>query len=101
VYVAAMLALDRFGLSKALTGSVAAVSVGVVDGAALLDLDYEEDSGAEVDVNVVTTGDGELIEVQATAERATFDRGRLDELLDLAARGIEQITAAQADALRS
>ena len=99
VYVAARLALDRFGLSKALTGSVAAVSVGVVDGDALLDLDYEEDSGAEVDVNVVTTGEGELIEVQATAERVTFSRDRLDELLDLAAGGIEEITAAQRDAL--
>jgi ribonuclease PH len=99
VYVAAMLALDKFGLSKALTGSVAAASVGVVDGEALLDLDYEEDSGAEVDVNVVTTGAGELIEVQATAERVTFSRDRLDELLDLAAGGIEQITIAQQDAL--
>jgi ribonuclease PH len=99
VYVAAALALDRFGLSKALTGSVAAVSVGVVDGEALLDLDYEEDSGAEVDVNVVTTGEGDLIEVQATAERVTFSRDRLDELLDIAARGIEQITVAQRDAL--
>jgi ribonuclease PH len=99
VYVAAMLALDRFGLSKTFTGSVAAVSLGVVDGQALLDLDYEEDSSAGVDVNVVTTGDGALIEVQATAERETFDRGRLDELLDLAAKGIEEITAAQHDAL--
>jgi ribonuclease PH len=96
-----MLALDRFGLSKALTGSVAAVSVGVVDGEALLDLDYAEDSGAEVDVNVVTTGAGELIEVQATAERVTFSRERLDELLDLAAGGIEQITAAQQEVLAS
>jgi ribonuclease PH len=99
VYVAAMLALDRFGLSKALTGSVAAVSVGIVGGEALLDLDYEEDSGAEVDVNVVTTGAGELIEVQATAERVTFPRERLDELLDLAEGGIEQITEAQRAAL--
>ncbi len=99
VYVAAMLALDRFGLSKALTGSVAAVSVGVVDGEALLDLDYEEDSGAEVDVNVVTTGAGELIEVQATAERVTFTRERLDELLDLAQGGIEEMTEAQRAAL--
>jgi len=99
VYVAAMLALDRFGLSKTFTGSVAAVSLGVVGGQALLDLDYEEDSSADVDVNVVTTGDGALIEVQATAERETFDRGRLDELLDLAAKGIEEITAAQRDAL--
>jgi ribonuclease PH len=99
VYVAAGLALDKFGLSRALKGSVAAVSVGVVDGAALLDLDYEEDSGAEVDVNVVTTGEGELIEVQATAERVTFSRERLDELLDLATGGIEQISAAQREAL--
>ena len=99
VYVAASLALDKFGLSRALKGSVAAVSVGVVDGAALLDLDYEEDSGAEVDLNVVTTGEGELIEVQATAERVTFSRERLDELLDLAAGGIEEITAAQRHAL--
>jgi ribonuclease PH len=101
VYVAAMLALDRFGLSKALTGSVAAVSVGIVAGEALLDLDYEEDSQADADVNVVTTGDGALIEVQATAEREPFSRERLDELLDLAAGGIEQITAAQDEVLRS
>jgi ribonuclease PH len=78
---------------------VAAVSVGVVDGQALLDLDYEEDSGAEVDVNVVTTGARELIEVQATAERVTFTRERLDELLDLAQGGIEEITEAQRAAL--
>src|SRR4029077_9864811 len=68
-YVAARRALDRFGLSKALTGSVAAVSVGIVDGEALLDLDYAEDSSAEVDMNVVMTGDGRLVEVQATAEK--------------------------------
>jgi ribonuclease PH len=101
VYVAAMLALDRFGLSKALTGSVAGVSVGIVGGEPLLDLDYSEDSTAEVDVNVVTTGDGSLIEVQATAEREPFARGRLDELLDLAASGIEAITEAQQEALRA
>ncbi len=101
VYVAAMLALDRFGLSKALPGSVAAVSVGLVEGAALLDLDYSEDSNADVDVNVVTTGSGTLIEVQATAEREPFPRESLDELLDLAAEGIEQITEAQRKALRA
>ena len=101
VYVAAMLALDRFGLSKTLTGSVAAVSVGIVGGEPLLDLDYEEDSQAEADVNVVTTGDGALIEVQATAEREPFSRERLDELLDLAAGGIEQIAAAQDEVIRS
>jgi len=99
VYVAAKLGLDRFGLSKALTGSVAAVSAGIVDGEPLLDLDYSEDSTADVDVNVVTTGGGELIEVQATAEREPFPRERLDELLDLAAAGIDQITRAQEDAL--
>ena len=67
-YVAAARALDRFGLSKVLTDSVAAVSVGIVDGQPLLDLEYTEDSTAEVDMNVVMTGDGRLVEVQATAE---------------------------------
>ena len=90
-YVAARRALDRFGLSKALPGSVAAVSVGIVDGAPLLDLDYSEDSSAEIDMNVVMTGDGRLVEVQATAEREPFSRELLDELLDLAAGGIEAI----------
>ena len=98
VYVAARRALDRAGLGRVLTDSVAAVSVGVVGGSSLLDLDYEEDSAAEVDVNVVMAGDGRLIEVQATAERAPLDRDQLDELLDLAARGIDQIGAAQEDA---
>ena len=97
-YVAARRALDRFGLSKALAGSVAAVSVGVVDGESLLDLDYAEDSTAEVDVNVVMTGDGRLVEVQATAERLPFDRGRLDDLLDLAAEGIDDLQARQREA---
>src|SRR6266480_8108107 len=97
-YVAARRALDRFGLSKALSGSVAAVSVGIVDGDALLDLDYSEDSQAEVDMNVVMTGDGALVEVQATAEKTPFTRARLDELLELAAGGIEEIAAAQEDA---
>ena len=94
-WVAAARALDRFGLSKALPGSVAAVSVGIVGGAPLLDLDYAEDSTAEVDMNVVTTGDGRLVEVQATAELEPFSRELLDELLDLAAGGIETLTAAQ------
>jgi ribonuclease PH len=98
-YVAARRALDRFGLSRALTGSVSAVSVGIVDGETLLDLDYSEDSEAEVDMNVVMTGDGALVEVQATAERTPFGRAHLDELLELAAGGIEEIAAAQADAV--
>jgi ribonuclease PH len=98
-YVAAHLALDRFGLSRALTGSVAAVSVGIVDGHTLLDLDYSEDSSAEVDMNVVVTGAGELVEVQATAERTAFPRDALDEMLDLAEGGIARIREAQQDAL--
>jgi ribonuclease PH len=97
-YVAARRALDRFGLSKALTGSVAAVSVGIVDGRPLLDLDYAEDSAAETDMNVVMTPDGRLVEVQATAERDPFSRELLDELLDLAAGGIEEISVAQEEA---
>jgi ribonuclease PH len=74
---------------------VAAVSVGIVAGDALLDLDYEEDSSAEVDMNVVMLGDGRLVEVQATAERNAFSREQLDELTDLAAAGIEELIAIQ------
>jgi ribonuclease PH len=78
-----------------LTGTVAAVSCGIVDGTALLDLDYSEDSTAEVDANVVMTGAGGLIEVQATAERTPLSRAHLDDLLALAAGGIEQLRALQ------
>jgi len=98
-WVAAHRALDRFGLSRALPGSVAAVSVGIVEGEALLDLDYSEDSTAEVDMNVVVTGEGELVEVQATAERTAFPREALDEMLDLAESGIARIRDAQQGAL--
>ena len=98
-YVALSRALDRFGLSKAVSGSVAAVSVGVVGGEPLLDLEYVEDSNADVDLNVVMTGDGRLVEVQATAERVPFDRSQLDDLLDLAAAGIAAIREAQELAL--
>jgi ribonuclease PH len=97
-YVAARRALDHVGLGRVLADSVAAVSVGMVAGDPVLDLDYEEDSAAEVDVNVVMAGDGRLIEVQATAERAPLGREELDELLDLAAGGIEEIGAAQREA---
>jgi ribonuclease PH len=97
-YVAGRRALDRFGLSKGFRDSVAAVSVGVVEGAALLDLDYSEDSTAETDMNVVMTGDGRLVEVQATAERDPFTRELLDELLELAAGGIATIAEQQAAA---
>jgi ribonuclease PH len=94
-YVAARRALERFGLSKALGDQVAAVSVGIVDGTPMLDLEYTEDSTADADMNVVMTGDGRLIEVQATAEAAPFTRELLDELLELAAKGIEEIALAQ------
>jgi len=78
---------------------VAAISVGIIDGVALLDLPYHEDSVAEVDLNVVMTAVGDLIEVQGTAERAPFPRAQLDELLDLAAGGIQTLTAKQREAL--
>jgi ribonuclease PH len=98
-YVAAARALGKAGLSRVLPDSVAAVSLGIVDGELLLDLDYEEDSSAEVDLNVVMTGGERLVEVQATAERAPFDRDGLNELLDLAAEGIAEIREAQKAAL--
>jgi ribonuclease PH len=98
-YVAAARALDRAGLGRVLRDSVAAVSLGIVDAELLLDLDYVEDSGAEVDLNVVMTGEGRLVEVQATAERAPFRREQLDELLDLGAAGIARIREAQELAL--
>ena len=98
-YVAGMRALGRFGLSRTFKDSVAAVSVGVVDGTPLLDLDYSEDSSADTDMNVVMTGDGRLIEVQATAERDPFARETLDELLELAAAGIADIGTLQAEAV--
>ena len=82
-----------------LTGSVAAISCGIVDGEPLLDLDYPEDSSAEVDANVVMTGDGGLVEVQATAERTPLSRAHLDDLLALAQEGIEDLRAIQAAAV--
>jgi len=78
-----------------LRDSIAAVSVGMVDGLALLDLAYSEDSRAESDMNVVVTGEGRLVEVQATAEGQTFSRGELDALLDLAEAGVRDLAAAQ------
>lgn len=82
-----------------LVSSVAAISCGMVDGAALLDLEYVEDSRAEVDANVVMTGDDGLIEVQATAERTPLSRASLDELLELAAKGIGELRQAQSAAV--
>jgi len=102
--VALTLACERLsdqGLLKRspLTGTVAAVSCGIVSGVPLLDLDYAEDSTAEVDANVVMTGDGGLIEVQATAERTPLSRAHLDDLLALAAHGIEALRAFQNQAV--
>jgi ribonuclease PH len=87
--------LDR----SPLTGTVAAVSCGIVGGVPLLDLDYREDSSAEVDANVVMTGDGGLVEVQATAERTPLSRAHLDDLLALAATGITELRALQESAV--
>ena len=98
-WVALALAARREGLPEP-SDLVGAVSVGIVDGEARLDLDYEEDSSADVDMNVVMIGDGRLIEVQATAERVPFDRAQLDALVDLAAAGIERIGERQKEALR-
>jgi ribonuclease PH len=83
-----------------LTTSVAAVSCGLVGGSAMLDLCYKEDSSAEVDMNVVMTGDDGLVEVQATGEQITFSRASLDELLELAATGITSLREQQATAVR-
>ncbi len=104
-YVALHLALDKLVAEGALSSvplneSVAGVSVGMVEGAAMLDLDYPEDSTAEVDANVVMTGDGGLVEVQATAERTPLSRAHLDDLLALAAGGIEALREVQAGAVR-
>jgi ribonuclease PH len=103
-YVALALATDvligRGTIERTpLTGEIAAVSCGIVGGVPLLDLDYSEDSTAEVDANVVMTGDGGLVEVQATAERTPLSRAHLDELLALAQSGIEELRAVQQGAI--
>jgi ribonuclease PH len=99
-FVALRMAFQKLVDKKALdalplNGSVAAVSVGMVNGRALCDLDYGEDSNAEVDANVVMTGDGGLVEVQATAERTPLSRASLDELLGLAELGIGRLREVQ------
>ncbi len=85
--------------SKPLTGSVSAVSVGIIDGVPMLDLPYVEDVRAETDMNVVVTGDGKFVEVQGTAEGAPFDREELNSLLDLALVGTEQLAQIQRETL--
>ena len=87
-------------VGEPLKGSVAAISVGVVDGAPVLDLPYEEDVAADVDMNIVCTGDGRLIEVQGTAEGEPFDRALLDQLLDLGQAGCAELTRLQLQALQ-
>ena len=102
VYQVALKLKDLIGLNELpLFDSISAISVGIVDGQPLLDLDYEEDSAAEVDMNVVVTGDGKLVEVQATAEGEPYSRAMLDEMLDLAAEGAPALAAAQSAALES
>src|SRR5205807_8832386 len=103
-YVALSLACARLCSKRRLqrwplTGSVAGVSCGIIAGEPMLDLDYSEDSIAEVDANVVMTGDGGLVEVQATAERTPLSRAHLDELLALAAGGIKELRLVQQDAI--
>ena len=103
-YVAFAIACQRLMKEKKIskspiTSEVAAVSVGIVDGTALLDLKYDEDSRAEVDMNVVCTGDGRFIEVQGTAEGAPFTREQMDNLLELGRRGIEQLIWLQRKAI--
>jgi ribonuclease PH len=94
--------VDEGELERApLTGEIAAVSCGIVDGRPMLDLNYPEDSSAEVDANVVMTGDGGLVEVQATAEGMPLERAHLDDLLELAAAGITELRAAQDGAIAS
>ncbi|HKJ36073.1 MAG TPA: ribonuclease PH [Solirubrobacterales bacterium] len=96
LHLALSAAVERGDLERLpFSGTVAAISVGMVDGRPLCDLDYSEDSTAEVDANVVMTGDGGLVEVQATAERTPLSRASLDELLSLAEGGIEQLRLAQ------
>jgi ribonuclease PH len=102
VYQVALTIKDLLGLGELpLFDSLSAISVGVVDGRTLLDLDYEEDSAAAVDMNVVMTGEGKLVEVQATAEGEPYARETLDEMLELAAAGAAALAAAQAAAVEA
>jgi ribonuclease PH len=98
-YVALAAAMITFGMDRHLVAKVAAISVGLVDGAPLLDLDYSEDSRADVDFNVVGTDAGTFVEVQGTAEGRPFDRAAMDSLMDLASSGLEQLFAAQTEIL--
>jgi ribonuclease PH len=98
-YVALGAALITYGMERLLVSKVSAVSVGIVEGVPLLDLDYGEDSRAEVDFNVVGTDAGTYVELQGTAEGKPFDRAAIDGLLELANRGLERLFSTQAEAL--
>ena len=98
-YVALAAALITYGMDRHLVARIAAVSVGLVDGEALLDLDYSEDSRADVDFNVVGTDAGTFVEVQGTAEGKPFDRNAMEGLMDLASSGLERLFAAQTEIL--
>ena len=98
-YVALAAALITYGMDRHLVARIAAVSVGLVDGEALLDLDYSEDSRADVDFNVVGTDTGTFVEVQGTAEGKPFDRAAMEGLMDLATSGLERLFAAQTEVL--
>ncbi len=98
-YVALAAALITYGMERTLVNRVAAVSVGIVDGVPYLDLDYPEDSHADVDFNVVGTDAGEYVEVQGTAEGRAFDRAAMNGLLDLAQSGLDQLFEAQTAAI--
>jgi ribonuclease PH len=100
-YVALAAALITYGMERTLIGRIAAVSVGIVDAASYLDLDYPEDSRAEVDFNVVGTDAGTYVEVQGTAEGKPFDRVAMNGLLDLAQLGLDELFAKQAEAIAS
>jgi ribonuclease PH len=89
----------EFELRRTVTGSVAAVSVGIVNGEVLLDLDYHEDSRADVDLNVVLTGAGQFVELQGTAERGTFDDAQLSGMLAVASMGLAQLMRVQREQL--
>jgi len=99
-YVALAIALKRKGMERAIAGRIAAISVGIVDGTPVLDLDYPEDSHAEVDFNVVGTDASTYVEIQGTAEGKAFDRAQMDRLLTLADEGLQQLFAAQAQIIQ-
>jgi len=105
-FIALILALDAMKKKKMIDGAppvsdyVAAVSVGMCDGAPILDLDYEEDSKAEVDMNVVMTGKGKFIEIQGTAEREPFEKDDLNKLIALASKGIQELIAVEKRVLK-